>query len=84
MTTQENGYEITAPTGEVTLLCHNQEENSWSVVHDGVSTELFRFNGDGTIQASLQNGEKIDVTTDEAGLYKVRMAVNGGHFFAVD
>jgi len=84
VTTQENGYEITAPTGEVTLLCHNQEENSWSVVHDGVSTELFRFNGDGTIQASLQNGEKIDVTTDEAGLYKVRMAVNGGHFFAVD
>lgn len=84
VTTQENGYEIVAPTGEVTLLSHNQDENSWSVVRDGQTTELFRFNEDGTIQASLQNGEKINVTLDEAGLYKVRMAANNGHFFAVD
>jgi len=44
--------------------------------------EIFHFNEDGTICATMPDGKQMNVTTDEAGLYQVRMAVNGGTFFA--
>lgn len=73
--TTKKGYEIKAPTGEVTRFIFNEKENSWSMSQNGVTKELFRFNEDGTIQAYLQNGETLVVSNDEAGLQQVRDAV---------
>ena len=73
--TTKKGYEIKAPTGEVTLLTYNKKDNSWSMSQNGVTMEIFRYNADGTIQANLQNGETLTVTNDEAGLQQVRQAV---------
>jgi hypothetical protein len=73
--TSKKGYEIIAPTGEVTLFVFNAKDNSWSMVQNGITKEILHFNADGTIQANLQNGETITVTNDEAGLNQVRDAV---------
>ena len=59
----------------VTTLKNGYEVN-------GVVKELFRFNGDGTIQANV-NGESRNFTLNEAGVYDARMAVNGT-FFAMN
>lgn len=80
--TLKNGYEITSPDGEVSYLVYNKKEKSWNYKDNGALKELFRFNDDGTIQATLPNGKKMNVTPDQAGLYQVRMAVNDGVFFA--
>ena len=40
------------------------------------------FNEDGSIQACLPSGEKINVPADANGLYQVRMAMNDGLFYA--
>lgn len=81
--TTKKGYEIKSPTGEITLLLYDKKNDSWSVVQNGVTQELFRFNADGTIQAQLPNGETITVTNDEAGLQQVRQAISGNdNFFA--
>ena len=55
---------------------------SWSYSKDGDIRELFSFNEDGSIQACLPNGEKINVPADANGLYQVRMAMNDGLFYA--
>lgn len=84
VTTLKNGYEVKAPTGEITYFYHNDENDSWSMVQDGVTKELFRFNKDGkTIQANV-NGQTKDLTLDEAGVYQARMMANGGTFFAMN
>lgn len=75
--TLKNGYEITNQDGEKLTLTYDKKTNSWSENGNGISRELFRFNNDGTIQASLPNGEKINVTQDAAGLYEARMAMYG-------
>lgn len=81
--TTKNGYEIKAPTGEVTYFIHDAKTDSWSMKQNGVVKEIFRFNADGTIQANLQNGQTIKVTNDQAGLNQVRKAVMGDErFFA--
>ena len=80
----KNGYEVKAPTGEITYFYHNDENDSWSMVQDGVTKELFRFNKDGkTIQANI-NGQTKDLTMDEAGVYQARMMANDGTFFAMN
>lgn len=81
--TTKNGYEVKAPTGEVTIFTHNEKDDSWSMTQNGVTKELFRFNADGTIQAVLQNGERIVVGNDEAGLQQVRDAVLNENCFAL-
>ena len=81
--TLKNGYELKSPTGEITLLIHDEAPDSWSMVQNGVTKEIFRFNPDGTIRACLQNGETITVGNDEAGLEQVRKAVSDDHFFAL-
>ena len=73
--TLKNGYEVKAPNGEITLFTHNSENDSWSVSQNGITKEIFRFNADGTIQTNLQNGEKLTVSNDEAGMMKVREAI---------
>lgn len=80
--TLKNGYEITSPDGEVSHLVFNKKDKSWSYEHDGAVQQLFSFNEDGTIQACLPDGRKMNVTPDADGLYQVRMAVNGGLYFA--
>ena len=80
--TLKNGYEITSPDGEVSHLVYNKKEKSWSYEDKGAIKELFRFNDDGTIMATLPNGKKMKVSQDQAGIYQVRMAVNDGMYFA--
>lgn len=81
--TLKNGYEIKAPNGEITLVTHNSDNESWSITQNGITKEVIRFNADGTIQANLPNGEKLTVTNDEAGMMQVREAVYNDNCFAL-
>ncbi|MBQ8463917.1 MAG: DUF3332 domain-containing protein [Prevotella sp.] len=81
--TLKNGYEVKAPSGEVTLFIHDAQTDSWSMQQNGQTQEIIRFNTDGTIQATLQSGEKLTVTNDEAGLNQVREAVYNDNFYAL-
>ena len=81
--TLKDGYEVKAPNGEITLFTHNSENESWSITQNGITKEIIRFNADGTIQANLQNGEKLTVTNDEAGMQQVREAVYNDNCFAL-
>ena len=74
--TTKKGYEIKSPTGEVTLLIFNEQEQSWTMSQNGQTREIFRVNPDGTIRATLQDGRQINVTADQAGLDQVRQAVS--------
>lgn len=80
--TLKNGYEITDPEGEKSYFVFNKKKKSWSYSKDGDIRELFSFNEDGSIQACLPSGEKINVPADANGLYQVRMAMNDGLFYA--
>ena len=82
VTTLKNGYEVKAPTGEITNFIHNDENDSWSVEQNGVIKELFRFNADGSIQANV-NGETKNFTLNEVGVYDARMA-SCSSFFAMN
>ena len=81
--TLKNGYEVKSPTGENTLFIHNDQNDSWSMTQNGITKEIIRFNADGTIQATLQNGEKLTVSNDEAGLMQVREAVYNENCYAL-
>ena len=83
VTPLKNGYEIKAPTGEITYFIHNAENDSWSMEQNGVQKEIFRFNSDGTIQSQI-NGETKNFTLNEAGVAEARMAANDGLFFAMN
>ena len=65
VTTLKDGYEIKAPTGEVTNLKYNKKNNSWTMEQNGDVKEIFRFNDDGTIMATV-NGEPRTYTLDES------------------
>ena len=81
--TLKDGYQITTPEGAVSLFTYNKENNSWSMTINGKTTEIFRFNEDGTVQANLNDGRKINVTLSEEGLYEARLAANGGLYYAM-
>ena len=83
VTTLKNGYEVKAPTGEVTYFYHNAEDDSWSMEQNGVQKEIFRFDKDGNIIATI-NGETKTFAANEAGVYEARMAANNGVFFAMN
>ena len=83
VTVTKNGYEVKAPTGEISYFTHDEKNDSWSLTQNGQTRELFRFNQDGTITTLLKDGQQLTVTPDEAGLYQVRMAMGDGHFFAM-
>lgn len=78
--TLKNGYEITKPTGDKVLFSYDEKSQTWSMEENGVQQELFRFNEDGTIEANLPSGETMNVSLNDAGMYQLRMAVNGGYF----
>lgn len=82
VTTLKDGYLIKSPDGEEFKFVYDEKNDSWSQIRDGKTTEILRFNSDGTVKASLPGGEKLDVMPNEVGLYQVRMAVNDGMFFA--
>lgn len=81
--TLKDGYEVKAPNGEITLFTHDSKTESWSITQNGVTKEIIRFNADGTIQATLQSGEKMTVSNDEAGMMQVREAVNNDNCYAL-
>lgn len=83
VTQTKKGYKVTSPTGEVTKFTYNKKDNSWSVSKGSLTLELFRFNSDGTIQATLQDGTTLTVSNDEAGLQQVREAVFTQNAFAL-
>ncbi len=83
VTNLKNGYEVKAPTGEITYFYHNDENDSWNVEKDGVVKEVLRFNADGTVKATV-NGQTKDFTLNEAGVYEARMMANGGVFYAMN
>jgi len=83
VTTLKDGYEIKAPTGELSYFKYDKQQNIWSLEQNGKKTELFRFNQDGTITTLADKDMQMTVTPDEAGLYQLRTAVGGGHFFAM-
>ena len=81
--TLKDGYEVKAPNGEITLFTHDSKTESWSITQNGVTKEITRFNADGTIQATLQSGEKMTVSNDEAGMMQVREAVYNDNCYAL-
>lgn len=77
VTTKRYGYEVKTPDGETIRFTYDKKTDSWSQQQRGKKTEIFRFNADGTIQASLRDGRTIRVTPDAAGLFEARMAMHG-------
>lgn len=81
--TLKDGYEIKSPDGDVLKFLYDSKTDSWSQVENGETKEIFRFNDDGTIQATLPAGGQINVKPDAAGLFEARMAVNGAAMWAM-
>ena len=84
VTTLENGYELKDANGNVTLLLHHADDDSWWMEQNGVKQEMFRYSDNGKkIQASI-NGQEQEFSIDEAGVYQARMTANGGRFYAMN
>ena len=77
----KNGYEVKAPTGEITKFLYDKNTDSWSQVVDGKTVEMFRFNHDGTIKVNV-NGKSMDVALDESGVYEVASAAGKSMLWA--
>ncbi|MBR4730166.1 MAG: DUF3332 domain-containing protein [Prevotella sp.] len=80
--TLKNGYEITAPDGEVTLFTYNKKSDSWSMSQNGLTKEIFRFNEDGKSVKVVMNGEERDFTLNEQGVIKAQYVLSDGLYFA--
>jgi nuclear transport factor 2 (NTF2) superfamily protein len=78
----ENGYSITKD-GQTADLIYNQEANTWSIVDNGISTELLKINNDGTANLFLANGETMNVTMDAQGVMEARQAMTNNVYFAL-
>ena len=83
VTTLKNGYEIKAPTGEITHFWYDAKTKTWSFEQGGISHDVFTFNDDGTIAVYLHDGQQLNVMPDMAGPGQGRMAGNGGNYFAM-
>ncbi|MBQ6653190.1 MAG: DUF3332 domain-containing protein [Prevotella sp.] len=77
-----DGYEITTPDGQQVKLLYDKENDAWLQVQNGETKEMFRFNADGTIRVITSQGEPMDVTLDEAGLYRMQMAFGNDYYWA--
>lgn len=80
--TLRNGYEITAPNGEVTMLLYDKASDSWSISQNGVVKELFRYNPDGKSIKVTANGSERDFTLNEQGLNDAKFAASDGFLLA--
>lgn len=75
VTTLENGYSITKEGEDLSMsLTYNQDDNSWNVTQDGVTSELFRINENGAVEYALPNGEAMTVMPDAQGLASLHAA----------
>jgi hypothetical protein len=79
----KKGYEVKDSEKVVARFIHDEANDAWMLERDGSSTELFRYAPDGTIQATLQSGNVVTVTNDEAGLQRIREAVAYDNCFAM-
>ncbi len=82
VTGRADGYDIKTPDGKLVTFIYDKKSDSWSKIENGQTTEVLRFNADGTVVASLENGKKITVPVSEQGVFEVRMAANDGMYFA--
>jgi hypothetical protein len=83
VTVTKDGYLVTSPGGQETRFTHNKQNESWSMTQDGVTKEIFRFNADGTIETVLQNGKKVTITNDQAGLQQLKQEMADSSFMAI-
>ena len=83
VTTLKDGYVVKSPMGETVRLSYNAEENAWTMTQNGETRELFRFNEDGTIKATLPTGEQMDVALNEYGMSQVENAISGTYYMAL-
>lgn len=81
--TLKDGYEITKPDGDIVKFVYDKENDAWSQIENGKCTELFRFNADGTVKATLPDGSQMDVSLNKQGMHELRVAVNGGTYWAM-
>jgi hypothetical protein len=79
VTTLKNGYEIKTPAGETVLLSYNKDNNSWSMTQNGQTQEIFRFNADGTISATMNNESRVFALTEQ-GVNEARLAAQPDFF----
>ena len=71
--TLENGYSVTNEDNNKSMeLLYNKEANTWSVVSDGVSSDLIKINEDGTALLYLPDGNSMHVTLDAQGVLAAR------------
>ena len=82
VTTLKNGYEIKNPAGEITLLTYNKKDDLCVMSQNGVTQEIFRFNQDGTISATINNQTRV-FSLNEQGVSEARMAAAQANFFAL-
>ena len=80
--TLKNGYEITAPNGEMTQFIYNKKNNSWSMSQNGSTKEIFRFNEDGKSIKVVMNGEERDLTLNEQGVIDAEYLSSAGLYYA--
>ena len=80
--TLKDGYEVTSPEGKKSYFHHDDATDTWSYIVDGVEKKLIKFNGDGTINAYLDNGHEMTINQDAQGLQEVREAVATNVFWA--
>ena len=81
--TLRNGYEITAPSGEVVFFLYDKSNDSWSVSMNGETKEIFRFNEDGKSIKVNVNGESRDFSLNEQGVNEALVASYEARFFAM-
>ncbi|MCR4921272.1 MAG: DUF3332 domain-containing protein [Bacteroidaceae bacterium] len=79
----KTGYEVTDENGTVASFIHDAENDAWFIEQNGKKSELFRYNADGTISASLQGGSIVTVANNEMGLQMVREAATYDRNFAM-
>ena len=75
--TLKNGYEVTAPDGNVTLFTYNKAENSWSMSQNGQTREIFRFTEDGKSIRMDVNGQEREFALNEEGVMDAERVAMG-------
>lgn len=79
--TLKNGYSITKDGKSMELL-FDKESQTWSVLSDGVSSDLMKMKKDGTVDLYMPTGGSMNITLDAQGLTAARQATMSNAFFA--
>ncbi|MBR2102906.1 MAG: DUF3332 domain-containing protein [Prevotella sp.] len=82
VTMLKNGYEVKAPTGELSYFIYDKQNDTWSLQQNGVTRQLFRYNADGTLTVTMPDAQQLTVNADQAGLNLVRSTVDATSFYA--